>query len=595
MRKIYKLIVAVISAFTIYSCSTDVLPTTGIPSETFWNTERDAWYGLNKCYVDMPNFFSGMSDELSSDNAHSQKPWEGNFELVQKSAISAGSPYGEYNFIAIRNANNVIKYVGNCKISEELKARMVAEARFFRAMSYLKLTLYFGKVAIITEPLSYDAEYVTRNSVEEVRKFVLDELSSAASVLPVSYAGGYLNETGRVTKGAALALRARAALYFGDTVEAEKAAKAVMDLGAYSLHTYGKALDEMQKKEADEMDIFIDFDEMGVDKDKFIAGMFNYVTIWQNKGNPSPSNPEYILTHEYAANEKTYDGERGCFMLDNRFGSGLFRYGFCSYKPLQEMVDAYWSIDGKTVPTPPTVGQRQAYFQTIWDDIKADKESSAKFAAFSSDPSIANYDFIKEFRNRDSRMYASLVFPFKGWHDSGAQKPIYYMWDPDLVSKDGNYSWSGYAYRKIITLNPYAPDWIDGSTDDYPLIRYAEVLLTFAEARTANTGYDAEVRAALNLLRDRCGMPDVPNSLENPLDFIRNERRIELMAEGHRFHDIRRYGKEYAASVMTGISYAPNGYIVVDKAWNDRNMLMPIPTGSMDLNPILAKDQNPGY
>jgi hypothetical protein len=139
-------------------------------------------------------------------------------------------------------------------------------------------------------------------------------------------------------------------------------------------------------------------------------------------------------------------------------------------------------------------------------------------------------------------------------------------------------------------------DW--ASMEDYPVIRYAEVLLTYAEARIQTKGWDAEVQKALNDLRDRCGMPDVPTvmpSKEAALDFVRNERRIELAAEGQRYDDIRRYGSAYCNKVMNGTVYAPNGYEVVNMTWSDRLMLMPIPQGAMDLNPLLRDDQNPGY
>lgn len=84
------------------------------------------------------------------------------------------------------------------------------------------------------------------------------------------------------------------------------------------------------------------------------------------------------------------------------------------------------------------------------------------------------------------------------------------------------------------------------SPNNYPIIRYAEVLLTYAEAHLMNTGYDASVRAALNDIRDRCGMPNVPENLtkEQAIELVRNERRIELAVEGHRYMDVRRYGSE---------------------------------------------------
>ena len=129
------------------------------------------------------------------------------------------------------------------------------------------------------------------------------------------------------------------------------------------------------------------------------------------------------------------------------------------------------------------------------------------------------------------------------------------------------------------------------------MIRYAEVLLTYAEARIQNSGWDTEVQKALNDLRDRCGMPDVPTTMpskEEALAFVRNERRIELAAEGHRFDDIRRYGNDYCSKAMNGPSYAPNGYVVINKVWDNRLMLMPIPQGAIDLNSIVERRSESG-
>mgnify|MGYP000363245996 FL=1 len=205
-----------------------------------------------------------------------------------------------------------------------------------------------------------------------------------------------------------------------------------------------------------------------------------------------------------------------------------------------------------------------------------------------------SYDYMKEFKNRDSRLYVTLMFPFKGWHETAVGE-FYYKWNPDVINKDGNESWTGFSYRKMVAWEPYIAS-VYGSADDYPTIRYAEVLLTFAEAHLM-TGYDDQVRFALNQLRDRCGMPDVPESLgtQEAIDFLRKERRIELAVEGHRYDDVRRYGNEYCQKYLQGPSTAPNGAVVVDKKWNERLMLMPIPTTAIDVNPLLKEDQNPGY
>lgn len=568
------------------SCDMDVVPPAAISAENFWQTEKDAWFALNGCYQSMPGL--DIWDEMSTDNAHSHKPWEGNMEMVQQNGINTATTYGDYKFDAIRTANTYIARVEGCDMAEDLKIRTKAEARFFRAFAYLNLTLYFGKVAIVTEELPYDAPTVARNSVEEVRDFILTELAEVANLLPESYSGGFMNEAGRVTRYAALALRSRAALYFGNYAEAEKSAKAVMESGKYSLFRL-TSLNAAQEQEAEEMDLYIDFSESGIDKDKFIKGMFSYEALWQG-ANATPANPEYVLTHEYMGDPYAYDRYRYTYFIPM---SMSIQDGYSSFEPMQDLVDAYWSIDGKTLPKEISVDTRKADYEKIWNYAK--DFSKEDYKAFATSQELMTYNYMKEFRNRDSRLYVTLMFPFKGWHETAVGE-IYYKWDPDVINKNGNESWTGYSYRKMVAWEPYL-QYPYGSADDYPVIRYAEVLLTFAEAHLMTTGYDDQVRSALNLLRDRCGMPGVPETLgkQEAIDFLRNERRIELAVEGHRFDDVRRYGSEYCRKYLDGSSTAPNGYVVINKKWDDRLMLMPIPTNAIDVNPLLKDDQNPGY
>lgn len=100
---------------------------------------------------------------------------------------------------------------------------------------------------------------------------------------------------------------------------------------------------------------------------------------------------------------------------------------------------------------------------------------------------IKSIPYMQEFRNRDSRLYASILFPLKGWQETDFSGDFYYMWDPLKAGSDGNESWTGYNYRKLVSLTPYQ-GW--QSVEDYPIIRYAEVLLTYAEARVQNNGWD---------------------------------------------------------------------------------------------------------
>ena len=584
------------------SCDLDVVPPAEISAENFWKTEKDAWYALNGCYQSMPAV--DIWDEMCTDNAHSHKPWEGPYELVQTNGITAGNDFG-YGYSTVRIANNFIINVDKCDISEGLKERMKAEARFFRAWQYLQLTTKFGKAYLFTDVPEYNAPYAKRDPAEKVQAFILSELNEIAEILPDEYDGSYLYESSRITRAAALALRARAALYFGNYIEAEASAGKVISEGHHSLFRV-TSLNAAQQQEADEMEKYIDFAEVGIDKDKFVKGLFSYETLW-HKENANPGNPEYILTREYMADDNNCDWTRYTYIRPSQMGSG-----YSSFEPMQDLVDAYWSIDGKTLPEIPSEETRRARFADMWMKYFAEpvgetykSVAPAVFREKVPTLDIKSIPYMQEFRNRDSRLYASILFPLKGWQETDFSGDFYYMWDPLKAGSDGNESWTGYNYRKLVSLTPYQ-GW--QSVEDYPIIRYAEVLLTYAEARVQNNGWDEKVQHALNDLRDRCGMPNVPNSLSKDaaLELVRNERRIELAAEGHRYDDIRRYGLEYCREAMNGESTAPCGgfdpvkkewqkYVVIDKVWGDRLLLMPIPTSAMDVNPLLKDDQNPGY
>lgn len=585
-RNVRNLLIGLCLTGGLAGCDLDVIPPANIAAESFWKDDKDAWYALNACYSGMDAV--DIWDEMCTDNAHSHKPWEGNYELVQQNGINASAGYGSYYFGMVRTVNNFLVNVENCNMDATLRERMKAEARFFRAMSYLDLTTKFGKVPIVTTVMDYDAPNVPRDEVEKVRAFILQELQEISEILPESYDGSSMNEVGRITRYGALALRARAALYFGNYAEAEKSAAAVMNSGKYSLFKIS-SLNDAQNKEAAEMDAYMDYEEKGLDREKFLLGMFSYESLWFEQ-NASPANPEFVVTREYMADANNNDWCRYTYFIPKSLS---IKDGYCSYEPMQDLIDAYWDADGKTLRNNITMEQRKANFEAMWKDFEEVRNDQAAYFAKVKSTDLMQYPYMDEFRNRDSRLYASMLFPFKGWHET-AKGEFYLMFDPTKINQDGNETWTGYCFRKMVALEPYDEY---NSPADYPVIRYAEVLLTFAEAHLQNSGWDAQVTGALNLLRDRCGMPNVPASLskEEGINFVRNERRIELAAEGHRFDDIRRYGSDYCKQVMNGPSYAPNGYQVINKVWDDRLLLMPIPQGSIDLNPLLKNDQNPGY
>lgn len=575
---------------TVASCDLEVEPPANIASETYWTSEKDAWYNLNAIYEKtIPGI--GIYDDTYTEDVYCQYTWESSGSVFVQNGFSALYDAG-WNFEGVRMANLFLEKVDNCEMDGALKERFKAEVRFMRAMSYFSLTTTFGKVPLIMDVLTFDAPNVPRDEVSKVREFVLSELTAAAEILPEKYTGGYLNEKGRVTKYAALALKARAALYFGDYALAESTAKEIMDKGGFSLFRIS-SLNAAQQQEADEMDQYIDFDKYGIDKDKFVKGMFSYEALWHEE-NGNPDNPEYILTRQYAPVGWDYqDMVRYTSMRPNQMG------GWSSVTPTQNLVDAYWAIDGKSAPKLPSVEERANAYDEIKAEVDAYKKADPKntFIRFVQEKlkagKLKDYKYIQEFRNRDSRMYVSILMPFKSWYETEMGTDYSYEW----IKNGGNESKTGFNFRKMVALEN-DPSGNGQATGDFPAIRYAEILLIYAEARTQTTGFDGQVQAALNQLRDRCGMPDVPTSLSKDaaIEFIRNERRIEFAGEGLRSGDITRYESAYWNKHMNDVTVTmPDGEAIITMKWNDRMKLRPIPQTAIDMNPLLEADQNPGY
>src|SRR5690606_31495396 len=127
------------------------------------------------------------------------------------------------------------KYTEATEVEPGASERLAAEVRVSRALGYSFLTSFFGDVPLGAVPLDIDDPqvYGPGNSQEEVVDFLLKELDEAAAILPEGIPSG--DDLGRMNKGAALALKARIALAHGRYQVAEEAAKAVMDMGVYSL------------------------------------------------------------------------------------------------------------------------------------------------------------------------------------------------------------------------------------------------------------------------------------------------------------------------------------------------------------------------
>lgn len=460
--------------------------------------------------------------DCASDNAYNPFPWE-NWQ-VQATGYATANEFGQnyMKYDKITRCNNFLANIDRPEMSEELRTRLTSEVRFLRAWHYfLKVTLY-GDVPLVKEVLDIKNSNLPRTPKAEVEQFILDELTEIAPTLPDKYSG---SDVGRVTKGAALTLRARMEIFKGDYAACAATCEQIMKLG-YSL--------------------FQDY-----------KGLFKIANV---------NNEEVIMDVQYVENL----AKNAILGVMPPASVG----GWSSINPTQALVDTYECMDGKTI-----------------------NEST-------------NYNPKDPYKDRDPRLAATIIYPGCLYEGS-------YFNSIDIKDPTGDYyapygrSKTGYHPRKYIdNLSDYADMWNTGM--NAIVMRYAEVLLMYAESKIELGQIDESVYKALNDIRKRAGIPEVDRTVYNNQakmrELVRRERRVELAMEGLRWFDICRWriaeevmpGQVYGAllgtvDAGTGALNLTDERIKVEIRLFDpaKNYLWPIPQSVIDATPAI--EQNPGY
>lgn len=491
--------------------SLDLVPTDKLSPTTFWKTEADASAAITGCYSALWDVTADALPylEVLTPNAYNEYPWEGWKDI----ALSAQSPtemggFGiVYNgaYAGIAATNNFLGNIDGVTMAEGSKNVMKGEARFLRAYYYSVLTNYWGGVPLLLEKTNLNQKDMKKSSKEEVVAQIISDLDQAAQVLPATPA-----QKGRITKGAALALKTRVLLYNKKWSEAAATAQLVMNMG-YSLFPNYRGL----FLEANENNAEVIFDV------QFLAP--KYATGWDT-----------VLG--------IYDP--------------AIAPGWSSIEPTQDLVDEYEMKDGSVYsPTNPIV-----------------------------DPANPN-------NNRDPRLDQTMF-----------RKGVLYNNKPYPVSADGWAGlYTGYSFKKYTAYDNTTSTMIAEfqSQINGIVIRYADVLLMYAEAKNEATGPDQSVYDAINAVRGRfsVNMPALPSGLnqDQMRQRIRHERRIEFAGEGFYYSDVRRWG---IADVVLNRAIKLNGGqkkgATEQRVFRaNRDYLMPFPQNDIDTNPNLV--QNPNY
>ena len=167
---------------------------------------------------------------ITQDNSHS-------FALAHYNVTASNAPdalqnFYTYKYYNISAANIAIQNIPDAPIGDNLKQRLIAESKFFRAFSYWELVQNFGDVVLILEPKGTGSLNMERSPKSEVYAQIIQDLKDAEAVLPTSYSSDNL---GRVTKGACQALLARTYLFTGDYTNAYSYANTVIESSTYQL------------------------------------------------------------------------------------------------------------------------------------------------------------------------------------------------------------------------------------------------------------------------------------------------------------------------------------------------------------------------
>lgn len=561
MKKMKFLLYWLIVLISISCNDLNLNPLSESSTGNFYSNQQELEMAINDLY--RAPFYS-VDDELMTDNMTNRTISNAVITGTINSDWSGSADLWTNSYKAIARVNSFMLYKDRAKdnVDPDIMLRLEAEARFIRAYQYAVLVNHFGDLPFLTKYTSLEESYkMKRTNKDEILNFIYDELDWAAEHLPETYA---INEQQRFTKGAALAIKARTALYAGKWEIARDAAYAVMNLekkGVYQLYP-------------------------------------DYRKLFLLEGE---NNKEIIMSNPRS--EK--------FGVINAGATVLGRYltrtaGFtCSIMPTWELMDSYECIDGLPIDESPL------------------------------------YNPQKPFDNRDPRLAETIVKHGSDWLQYRYQphpdtlKVMSYKENKLVDNKDSKGKDSYASYTGLVWKKGYDQTMADRKVDDVDLIivRYAEMLLTYAEAKIELDEIDSSVLEAINRVRARAYNTSVeatnyPKIVTTNIDelrtIIKRERRVEFAKEGLRYMDLIRWkiAEDALTKPVLGIPDAVNqdrekwpfpGIPSIDENGipdytavisdckilgqrnfdKDRQYLWPIPSSELLVNPNL--EQNPNY
>lgn len=550
----------------------DTYPKDGVGSAQMWQTAEHAEKGLIAIYSSIRDrgtfnapFYDAFTDMafLTDNHGTTFDEWNA-YKLCINSATSQETLFSfkwQRLYRAIAKCNDAIAYVPDIQMDTLRRSELLAEAKFLRALYYFDLLDFYSGhdtkdlgIPLYTERAHYEEAYFPRSKPAEVRRLLIQDLTEAIPDLPF-----HSTARGRANQAAARMLLGKVYLYAKDFDKASKIFGGLIQDNLSSNIPYALYND--------------------------------YYNLFQLKGSNDLNNKEFIFLvnnldlQDYGTVMNMIYGNRSCLGPGDivSVGDPVFIDTY-QLKDTGEKFD--WAVYGIDL--------------SLSENALRNSQN-----AFWNDKSEVN----RMFNTRDPRLDATFIRPWSTYVGfKNGEGDVTYEYRPSTFSGSSSFprfltdarSRDVYAWRKFVPTSNQCPIRRN-SPIDIPIMRYADLLLLFAEAKNEVEGPVDSVYWAVNQVRQRpsVDMPSLDLGLnqEEMRKAIRAERGWELAGEGFRYSDYRRwykYDSHYDISVMnydiTGFNRANR---LSTRVFTERCWQYAVPQSDIEMNPYLR--QNSGW
>lgn len=581
MKLINNIYVLGVSFALLTGCQSDLMdltPYDSIGSGNMWTTENLADMGVTGIYNVLRS--TDMAGDLHKFESYgvSADYRDGNYSLLRGNATTSDGQFSNYwkiHYEGISRCNDAITYLHKAPLPEAKLNRLTAESKFLRAYFYYKLNMVFKGVPLYLEPTELEDLVKGRNSEAEVWNQVISDLTDALDThsLPDKYEAGN-GDYGRVTKGAAYALRGKVYMWIKEWSKAESDFRKVGECGYGLFQGEYKQLFKEANEQCEEMIFSLQcIGESGYGNNfSFRYGSrSSFGSCW----NTYLVNPDFVETYE-EADGRPFDWDQ-------------YIPGFNGMDVSKRAV--YFLRDGMTDA-----------------EKKKTEEDGADLSCYLDN---GNEIRIKAaYAHRDPRLTATVITPYSDYLGANSATPYTYTlrWpyrgfdtaDPFDLKTDTNNRFY-YLFRKFVAEGASEIPNREYSPIDIPIIRYADVVLSLAECLNEQ-GRTDEATEWVNQVRARAGVALLNSNSytrvtgqENLRTRIQNERRWEFAGEGVNFFDELRWRTWHTTKFRKDAGLKQIwGTIQTAYSWGGDHLYnWAIPKSEIQMNPNLV--QNEGW